>query len=99
MRRNHFQEWILDDMAGVCKIKATRAQRKIEVRTMREGERARRDGCICHQGSICSTCGREDQRTRRGEVSGWDGAVSDVQRATLGRRSWWACRCASSWCR
>lgn len=40
MRRNHFQEWILDDIAGVCKVKATRVQRKIEMRTI-EGRRAR----------------------------------------------------------
>lgn len=40
MRRSHFQEWILDDIAGVCKIRATRVHRKIDVRTI-EGRRAR----------------------------------------------------------
>ena len=28
---NHFQEQIFDDIAGIWKIKVTRAQRKIEV--------------------------------------------------------------------
>ena len=75
LQRNHFQEQIFDDIAGIWKIKATRAQRETEGSTI-EGRRARQTRRVhlssrLYLGHVLQVeCNESGQHTRRGQVNG-----------------------------